>query len=54
MIITKKQLRELNQGKAIEVEDFYLERGFPRFKKMRISVKKARKEQALERAKHVG
>lgn len=44
MIITKKQLRELNQGKVIEVQDFYLERGFPRYKQLRISVKKTRKE----------
>lgn len=51
MIISKKQLKELNQGKAIEVEDFYLERGFPRTKKMRISVKKTRKEQAEARAR---
>lgn len=44
MIITKKQLKELNQGKVVKVEDFYLERGFPRFKTMRISVKRTRKE----------
>ncbi len=40
MFITKKQLKELNEGKVIEVDYFYLEGGFPRSKKIRISVKK--------------
>ena len=39
MILTRKNLEDLNKGKAIEVQDFYLERGFPRSKNMRISVR---------------